>query len=203
MERVALEMLKKTVDLILGRAGDAEPDFFLAYPYVSSKPKSLHGSPPIAELLEIEVDPGESISEVSNWEASNNLPEDRNVDSIIQEAAQRYRVDAGLIRAVIQAESGGNPLAVSKAGARGLMQLMPPTAADLGVTNSFDPAQNIMGGTSYLRSLLDRYRGDVKLALAAYNWGMGSLEKRPGSIPQETKNYVAKVESQYRNSLKI
>ncbi len=80
------------------------------------------------------------------------------------------------------------------------MQLMPQTAAELGVTNSFDPAQNIMGGTSYLRSLLDRYRGEVKLALAAYNWGMGNLEKRPEAMPQETKNYVAKVENQYRSS---
>jgi len=78
------------------------------------------------------------------------------------------------------------------------MQLMPKTAAELGVTNPFDPAQNIMGGTSYLRTLLDRYRGDVRLALAAYNWGMGNLEKRPEAMPRETRDYIARVESQYR-----
>ncbi len=199
MERVALQMLKKTVDLVLSGAGDAESDFFLAYPYFSPKPLNSQTPQLTYEPLEFEVDSAEANPVVSNWVASDYPPEDRNYESIIQEAAQRYRVDAGLIRAVIQAESGGNPLAVSRAGARGLMQLMPQTAVELGVTNSFDPAQNIMGGTSYLRSLLDRYRGDVKLALAAYNWGMGNLEKRPGSMPQETKNYVAKVERQYRN----
>jgi hypothetical protein len=199
MEKVALQILRKTVDLVLSGAGEAEPDFFLSYPLGSSQPLSLHPPPPFLEPLEFEAESGESNSEVSNLVASNYLPEDRNFESIIQDASQRYRVDAGLIRAVIKAESGENPSAVSRAGARGLMQLMPQTAAELGVTNAFDPTQNIMGGTSYLRSLLDRYRGDVKLALAAYNWGMGNLEKRPGAMPQETKNYVAKVESQYRN----
>ena len=195
MGKVALQILKKTVDLVLSGAGEAEPDFFLSSPLFSSKPSSFHHPPPSPEPPEFEVDSGVSNWGVSNWEASNNLPEDRNFESIIQEAAQRYRVDAGLIRAVIQAESGGNPSAVSRAGARGLMQLMPETAAELGVTNPFEPTQNIMGGASYLRSLLDRYRGDTKLALAAYNWGMGNLEKRPEAMPKETKNYIAKVES--------
>jgi soluble lytic murein transglycosylase-like protein len=79
------------------------------------------------------------------------------------------------------------------------MQLMPETAAELGVTNPFDPTQNIMGGTSYLRRLLDRYRGDVKLALAAYNWGMGNLEKHPEVMPRETKNFIASVEKHQQN----
>ena len=79
------------------------------------------------------------------------------------------------------------------------MQLMPKTAADLGVYDSFDPAQNIMGGTRYLRQLLDRYRGDRKLALAAYNWGMGNVENRLQSMPKETRNYIAKVENYYRD----
>jgi soluble lytic murein transglycosylase-like protein len=67
------------------------------------------------------------------------------------------------------------------------------------VSNSFDPAENIMGGTRYLRTLLDRYQGDVRLALAAYNWGMGNLEKHPGAMPRETKNYISQVENLYRN----
>ncbi len=189
IEKLALQILKKTVDLALKENEAAESDLFLSSPLFLAKPPISHNPPPSPEALEFEVD----------WEASNYLPADRNFESIVQEAAQRYRVDPGLIQAVIQAESGGNPLAVSRAGARGLMQLMPATAAELGVTNPFDPTQNIMGGTSYLRRLLDRYRGDTKLALAAYNWGMGNLEKRPEAMPKETKHYVAKVESQYRN----
>jgi hypothetical protein len=202
MEKVALQILKKTVNLVLSEAGEAEPDFFLFSPSVSSKPLSFHHLPPSHEPPGFEVDSEVKNGGVSNWQASNYLPKDQNFESIIQEAAQRYRVDPGLIRAVIQAESGGNPSAVSRAGARGLMQLMPQTAAELGVTNPSDPTQNIMGGTSYLRSLLDRYRGDVKLALAAYNWGMGNLEKRPQAMPKETKDYIAKVESFCRGAVR-
>jgi soluble lytic murein transglycosylase-like protein len=192
MEKLALQILKKTIDLALSDAGAAEPDFFLSSPLISSKPPVSTTPSPFPEPMELEVD----------WEESNYLPVERNFESIIQEAGQRYRVDTSLIQAVIKAESGGNPLAVSRAGARGLMQLMPETAAELGVTNPFDPTQNIMGGTSYLRRLLDRYRGDVKLALAAYNWGMGNLEKRPETMPRETKNYIAKVESYYRGTVR-
>jgi len=189
MERVALQILTKTVDLALSGAETEEPGLFLSSPLVFSRPPVSHNPPPSPEPLELEVDS----------KASNYLPIDQDFESIIQEAGQRYRIDPALIRAIIQAESGGNPLAVSRAGARGLMQLMPETAAELGVTNPFDPTQNIMGGTSYLRRLLDRYRGDVKLALAAYNWGMGNLEKRPEAMPRETKNFIAAVEKNQRN----
>jgi hypothetical protein len=132
---------------------------------------------------------------------SNNLHEKKDFDPIIEEAARVNGVEPGLIRAVIQVESGGNPLAVSPAGAQGLMQLMPATGGELGVNNPFDPVQNIMAGTRYLRQLLDRYRGDVRLALAAYNWGMGNLEKRPEYMPNETQRYIVKVESIYRSKL--
>jgi soluble lytic murein transglycosylase-like protein len=77
------------------------------------------------------------------------------------------------------------------------MQLMPKTAADLGVTNPFDPVQNIEGGARYLRQLLNRYQGDRRLALAAYNWGMGNLEKRPEALPKETRQYILRVEKAY------
>ncbi len=192
MERLALQILKKTIDLALSETETAEADFFHSSPLIYSKAPVSQNPPPFPEPLELEADP----------EMSNYLPIDRDFESIIQEAGQRYRVDPVLIRAVIQAESGGNPLAVSRAGARGLMQLMPETAAELGVTNPFDPAQNIMGGTSYLRRLLDRYRGDVKLALAAYNWGMGNLEKRPEAIPRETKSFIAAVEKNRKTNNK-
>ncbi|MEW6441341.1 MAG: lytic transglycosylase domain-containing protein [bacterium] len=120
--------------------------------------------------------------------------EDRQfLDSLIEQASSCHGVDPVLIRSVIMAESGGDPWAVSSAGAQGLMQLMPETAKELGVTDPFDPAQNIMAGTRYLRQLLDRYQGDVRLALAAYNWGMGNLEKSPGELPAETRDYLAKL----------
>lgn len=119
-------------------------------------------------------------------------------DSYIKDAAATYGVDPALIKAVIVAESGGDTTARSRSGAKGLMQLMPTTAKSLGVTNIYDPQQNIAGGSRYLRQLLDRYDGNVHQALAAYNWGMGNLDRRPHKMPQQTKNYIAKVEGYYR-----
>jgi len=115
------------------------------------------------------------------------------IDLHINRAAQKYGVAPELVRAVIQAESSFNPQAVSPAGAQGLMQLMPATAQELGVDDPFDPSQNIMGGTRYLRSLLDRYDGDLNKALAAYNWGMGNLDRSTGELPAETRNYQSRV----------
>jgi soluble lytic murein transglycosylase-like protein len=112
---------------------------------------------------------------------------------LVDRAASAYQVDPSLISAVIRAESGGNPKATSPKGAMGLMQLMPGTARDLGVTDPYDPQQNIMGGTKYLKSLIDRYGGNKDLALAAYNWGPGNLEKSHRSMPRETVAYVARI----------
>jgi len=115
------------------------------------------------------------------------------ISHLIQQAASRYHLDPSLISSVIAQESSFDPQAVSPDGAQGLMQLMPNTAQELHVTNAFDPAQNIDGGSRYLAGLIQRYHGDVKLALAAYNWGMGNLERQPDKLPAETRHYVASI----------
>lgn len=112
---------------------------------------------------------------------------------LIDEAARRYGLDPALVAGVIQTESGFNPRAQSGAGAKGLMQLMDATARGLGVSDPFDPVQNVMGGARLLRQLLDRY-GDVRLALAAYNAGPGAVDRYGGVPPYaETQRYVPTV----------
>lgn len=121
-------------------------------------------------------------------------------EAIIQKAAAAHDVDPDLIRGVIQVESSFNASARSPKGAMGLMQLMPGTARELGVNNPYDPEENVMGGTRYLKKLLNRYDGNVSLALAAYNWGMGNLENHPNGMPQETRNYVSRITGLYSRS---
>lgn len=112
----------------------------------------------------------------------------------VRTMAKKYNIDAALVRAVIHAESAFNAKALSKKGAQGLMQLMPGTAKDLGVTNAFDIQQNIEGGVKYLAGLLDTFNGDIKLATAAYNSGPGAVKRYKGIPPfAETEVYVERV----------
>ena len=124
------------------------------------------------------------------------LPPSLAYDDIIEEAARQFTIDGDLIHAVIQTESSFDPLAVSAVGAQGLMQLMPIVQQELGVDDPFDPRQNIMAGAQYLKQLLDRHRGDVGLALAAYNAGPGNVARYRGIPPfRETRNYVKKIKA--------
>ncbi len=112
----------------------------------------------------------------------------------IEEVARRYGLDPALVEAIIIAESGAEPRAVSKKGAMGLMQIMPTTAMELGVSNPFNPHANIEGGVRYLRQLLDRFQGNLLLALAGYNAGPAAVERYGGVPPyRETRRYVRRV----------
>lgn len=117
-----------------------------------------------------------------------------DLTSLIQSTATKYSLDPALLAAVVNQESKGNPNAVSPVGAQGLMQLMPTTSQWLGVTNPFDPVQNLDGGARYLSQLMTQYGGDTSLALAAYNAGPGRVNQYGGIPPfPETQNYVTKI----------
>ncbi len=133
------------------------------------------------------------------YRKDRNVVNTRDYDKIITQAAGKYNLDTALIKAVIKAESNFNQKAVSPAGAKGLMQLMPQTASALNVVNVFHPGDNIEGGARYLSYLLKLYGGNKKLALAAYNAGEGAVAKYNNSVPpyRETQNYVRRVLSLY------
>ncbi|HET6896832.1 MAG TPA: lytic transglycosylase domain-containing protein, partial [Vicinamibacteria bacterium] len=123
------------------------------------------------------------------------------LEPFIQEAATTHNLSPSLIRAVIQTESRFNPLAVSRVGAQGLMQLMPTTARHVGIENPFDPRENILGGTKYLSTLLDRFKGNTAKALAAYNAGPTVVARHRGLPPyRETQGYVRKIQKLVENT---
>jgi soluble lytic murein transglycosylase-like protein len=186
LESIVLDFLIKTIESILSKTDQADQ-----WAPFSGIPFWGEGS-----LQPLPV-PNNRINEPGP-EPSAGKPKGQEIDEIIQGAADQYGVEPSLIKAIVAVESNGNPRAVSPAGAQGLMQLMPKTATELGVIDPFDPKQNIMAGTRYLSRLLDRYEGNHKLALAAYNWGMGNLERNPQAMPKETRDYIVRVEKQYQ-----
>lgn len=120
------------------------------------------------------------------------------LQKIISDISKKHNIDEKLVNAIVKQESGFNPNAVSKAGATGLMQLMPSTAKTLGVKNPYDPIQNVEGGVKHLKYLLGKYNGNVVLTLAAYNAGTGNVQKYNGVPPfKETQNYVRSILSNY------
>ena len=146
--------------------------------------------------VEIVPDPPQSASAspLDPRLAATNQLTPAEMRQMLDRAGALHNIDADLLASVVKAESNGNTLALSRAGAKGLMQLMPSTASDLGVRNSFAPDQNIGGGTAYLDQLLIRYRDDMSLAVAAYNAGPAAVDRYHGIPPyRETRAYVARV----------
>jgi soluble lytic murein transglycosylase-like protein len=137
---------------------------------------------------------------VRRWGRDNvPAPSSNGFEDSIRSAAERYGIDAQLVRAIIKVESDFNVNARSHKGAQGLMQLMPDTARLHNVANVYDPDENIEGGVRHLKSLLEHYRGELELTLAAYNAGMKAVEKYGGVPPfAETKEYIRRVLSHYR-----
>ena len=203
-ESLRLEMLNTTLTLMGDQKLDAPQSFSfsrrsLAFQsalesYRANQPAQTSSSqePEFSQPLPDALEPLEA-----DGRSAALSPKHQWLEPIIAKASRRYGIDAGLIKAVIKAESDFNPNAVSTAGARGLMQLMPGTAKDLGVSNSFDPEQNIMAGTRFLRNLLKRYDGDIDSTLAAYNWGPGNVDRNPDRLPRETRNYLVRVKQFY------
>jgi hypothetical protein len=156
------------------------------------------GLPPALPRMDRFVLPGiESSKNRHTTPSHDDFNGQTPLDAVITDAARTSGVDEALVKSVIKAESDFNPNCTSPKGAMGLMQLMPETARELGVQNGYDPVENIGAGTRYLKMLLNRYDGNVPLALAAYNWGMGNVERRPGQMPAETRQYVEQVSRHY------
>ncbi|HIT92669.1 MAG TPA: lytic transglycosylase domain-containing protein [Candidatus Stercorousia faecigallinarum] len=139
-----------------------------------------------------------ALQEVMSAQANTTTASKSQILNVVNQVAEKHEVDEKLVQALIKQESGFNPNAKSKAGAMGLMQLMPSTAKNLGVQDPYNIVQNVEGGVKYLKSMLNKYNGNVILALAAYNAGPGAVDKYDGVPPyKETQNYVRNILANY------
>ena len=189
-EIMRLEMMKSALSIGSGEASSTTPLSFSPAKLVIDK--ILEGG------QQIDNTPSKKETTIASIIPQQASPPPATLQDVISKASKQHGVEESLIKAVIKAESNFNPNAVSRAGAQGLMQLMPSTARGLGVTNSFDPEQNIMAGTRFLKDMLKRYQGNVDAALADYNWGPGNVDRKGiSSLPKETREYLAKVKTYY------
>lgn len=157
---------------------------------IQINPSGLPGQiSPLLQAAAVQTSPG---SFTQSLDAQFNVP--TSMEAVFQEASRTYDIPPAVLKAVAKAESNFNPNAKSHCGAMGVMQLMPATARSLGVSDPWNARQNIMGGSKYLRDMLNKYDGNLKLALAAYNAGSGNVDKYGGVPPfAETQNYVKKI----------
>jgi soluble lytic murein transglycosylase-like protein len=192
LEEARLSELRiKGFDAIRQRMGELQAKLDSAFP--SSKPAGFDGT--LAGLIGQEGFAPAIPSEVGNINARAKMP---GLDMAIRQAAERAGIDPALFDALVASESGYDPKARSRVGALGLTQLMPATAKEMGVTNPLDPIENLRGGAAFFAKMLDRFGGDPRLALAAYNAGPGAVEKHSGIPPfPETQSYVNRVMSLY------
>ncbi|MBI4689948.1 MAG: lytic transglycosylase domain-containing protein [Nitrospirae bacterium] len=194
-------LILRTVIVVLLLWTFAEADI---YKYVREDGVILYTDAPLGEKIIKEKINKKETSPAAKTETVNSKKNKDSYHPIVHKKAKEHDIDPSLVTAVIKAESNGNPYAVSRKGAMGLMQLMPMTASELQVRNPFDPEDNIDGGTRYLRYLIERFNGNLTLALAAYNAGPKVVEKY-GSVPpiSETRQYVKRVLSLYNGKTDI
>lgn len=192
VKNIQIQMNRHLFNIVFNNGGETGYSPSIAMPAYTGGKKDF--SPDVSKNRQ--EPPKNEVSRSNESNAGN-----ADYHAVITKAARIYDLDPDLIRSVIKTESNFDPKATSPKGAMGLMQLMPSTARDLGVKNAYDAEENIMGGSRYLKSLLDRYDGKVNLALAAYNWGMGNVERKPHGLPEETVNYIDRV-NKYLKSMK-